>query len=380
MRRLSIGLVGCGGLMNAHLAGYRVLYTGGLRVFDIKAVCDVSERNALEKAEAVARFQDRRPKVYRDFEEMIRREDLDAVDIALPHNLHHTVACRCLEEGLHVMIEKPLGITMRAARLIIDAAERHNRVLAVAENYRRSPENRAIWWAIRRGYIGEPRMVVWVSAGWNPKPWGWREDRFKAGGSWVFDGGVHLADLDRYQLGREAVEVYAVTETFNPVKEGVKVTVDDMTMAIIKYDGGVYAQWLWTGAAPGKSMNLRVVYGSKGALDRGGLTVQREEAIETYSMHHLVRRMIRELDPGERERMFPRGVTDTFATELYDFYTSVVEGSKPEVDGWEAYRDMAIPLGFYESAALGRPVRVRDVEQLKVEEYQAEINDKIGLL
>ena len=379
MRQLRIGLIGCGGIMGDHLAGYRVLHTSGLRVFDIKAVCDVSERNALEKAEAVARFQDRRPKVYRDFEEMIRREDLDAVDIALPHNLHHTVACRCLEEGLHVMIEKPLGITMRAARLIIDAAERHNRVLAVAENYRRSPENRAIWWAIRRGYIGEPRMVVWVSAGWNPKPWGWREDRFKAGGSWVFDGGVHLADLDRYQLGREAVEVYAVTETFNPVKEGVKVTVDDMTMAIIKYDGGVYAQWLWTGAAPGKSMNLRVVYGSKGALDRGGLTVQREETIETYSMHHLVRRMIRELDPGERERMFPRGVTDTFATELYDFYTSVMEGSKPEVDGWEAYRDMAIPLGFYESAALGRPVRVRDVEQLKVEEYQAEINDKIGV-
>ena len=52
---------------------------------------------------------------------------------------------------------------------------------------------------------------------------------------------------------------------------------------------------------------------------------------------------------------------------------------RPEVDGLEAYRDMAIPLGFYESATLGRPVKVRDVEELKIEEYQGEINEKLGI-
>lgn len=365
--------------MDAHLAGYKALYTAGLKVFNIKAVCDTYEPNAKRKAEAVESIQGRRPNIYLDFEEMIKREDLDAVDIALPHNIHHTVASRCLEEGLHVIIEKPLGITMRAAKLIIEAAEKYSKTLAVAENYRRSPENRAIWWAIRQGYIGNPRMIVWMAAGWNPNPWGWREDRFAAGGSWVFDGGVHLADLDRYQLGREALDVYAATETFDPVKKGVKVTVDDMTMAIIRFEGRVYAQWLWTRAAPGRELNLRIIYGSQGALNGEGLKIQKEDSVEVYRMHMLVDRMMRSLKPEERESMFPRGITDTFATELYDFYSSIVEKRKPEVDGWEAYRDMAIPLGFYESAVLGRPVKIKDVEELKVEEYQGEINERLGI-
>ena len=46
---------------------------------------------------------------------------------------------------------------------------------------------------------------------------------------------------------------------------------------------------------------------------------------------------------------------------------------------WEAYKDMAIPLSFYESATLGRPVKVKDVEELRVEEYQKEINGRLGI-
>jgi hypothetical protein len=79
------------------------------------------------------------------------------------------------------------------------------------------------------------------------------------------------------------------------------------------------------------------------------------------------------------EKFFPRGITDTFAIELYDFYDSVVNRRRPEVDGIEAYRDMAIPLGFYESAKLNKPVKVKDVEELRVEEYQKEINERLSL-
>jgi predicted dehydrogenase len=134
---------------------------------------------------------------------------------------------------LDVIIEKPLGITMRAARMIMDKARENNRVLAVAENYRRSPENRAIRWTIEQGVIGEPRMFF------GPRPVGVLEhgaggrNKYVAGGSWVFDGGVHLADLDRYQLRREAVEVYAVQKTFDLVRDNIEVSVDDMTMAIV---------------------------------------------------------------------------------------------------------------------------------------------------
>lgn len=379
MRKLNIALIGCGGMMGAHIEGYRQLFTKGLKIFEVKATCDVQESLAKEKAKSIAQFQDLEPKIYTDAMEMIRNEKLEAVDIALPHSMHHTVASLCLDNGLDVIIEKPLGITMRAARIIIDKARKNNRVLAVAENYRRSQENRAIRWTIEQGLIGEPRMIVWSSASWSPGAWGWRESKHIAGGSWVFDGGVHLADLDRYHLGREPVEVYAVQKTFDPVRDEVEVTVDDMTMAIIKYDGDAYAQWLWTRSAPGKSMWFRAIYGSKGSINDEGLFIQKEHSVEMRSMSMLIENMFENFKPEEKNSKFPSGITDTVATELYDFYDSIVNKRAPEVDGLEAYRDMAIPLGFYESALLKKPVSIRDVEELKTEDYQREINEKLGI-
>ena len=149
---------------------------------------------------------------------------------------------------------------------------------------------------------------------------------------------------------------------------------------VITYEGGVCAQWLWTRVAPGKQLGFRVIYGSKGAIDYDGLYLQKgEEETEMKSMRDLVGEMLRTLEPRIKELWFPTGVTDTVATELYDFYTAVVNRGKPEVDGVEAYKDMAIPLAFYESSKLGEPVRVRDVEELRVEEYQGEINEKLGI-
>ena len=380
MEKLSIGLLGCGGIAGAHVEGYRDLYGRGFRIFEMKVTCDVSIEKAEQKAEAFGAFQGFKPEVYTDIEDMLRSESLDAVDVCLPHNIHHTLASRCLDGGLHVIIEKPLAITMRAAKVIVDKAAQSGKILAVAENYRRSPTERAYWWAVKQGLIGDPRMVLWTAVSWGPRPWGWREDKFSAGGSWVFDGGVHWADLDRYQLGREAVEVFAMTHTFDPVKEGVKVTVDDMTMAIVRYEGDVYSQWLWTRAAPAKGTWKHVIYGSKGALSDEGIQIQKEEGIvETRPLASLIDRMRKDLGRKEVERLFPKGSTNTFAIELYDFYDAITSNVKPEVDAEEGYKDMAIPLGFYESATLGASVRIKDVEDLRVEEYQREINEKLGI-
>ena len=258
-------------------------------------------------------FQDSKPTIYSSLDRMLSNESLDAVDLCLPHHIHHTTAYRCLDERLHIIIEKPLAITMRAARNIIQKADSSRRVLAVAENYRRDPKERAVQWAIRQGLIGNPRMILWIATMWGPKPWGWRENKLLAGGSWVFDGGVHWADLDRYQLGKEAVEVFAMTHTFDSVKEGVKVTVDDMTMAIVRYEGDVYSQWLWTRAAPAKPMWMHVLYGSKGALSNDGLHLQKKESVEVKSMMSLLEKMRNHLEKDELERLFPGGSTNTLS-------------------------------------------------------------------
>jgi len=379
MERLNYGLVGCGGIANAHVNGLRELYTRGLKIFNVVATLDVVEGNALNKAKMIESFQESRPKTYTSLEDFLSHSDLDVVDICLPHNLHHVIATRCLKEGLDIIIEKPLGITMRAARKILHIAEKYKRILAVAENYRRSIENRIIWWSINRGFIGKPRMVLWYAVGWNMDPMGWRENKYVSGGSWVFDGGVHLADLDRYQLNVDASEVYAVSHLFEPVKKGVNISVDDMTMAIIKYDKDIYGQWLWTRVAPAKKLNIRIIYGSKGAVSKDGLRIEEDEDIKEVNLWRLRSKMMKSIDKDILNKWFPLGITDTFASELYDFYLAVINRGKPEVDGWEAYKDMAIPLAFYESSTLNKPVKVKDVEELKIEEYQGEINEKLGI-
>jgi len=379
MEELKIGLIGCGGIATAHVNGYKELFLRGIRVFLIKAVCDVIEDKAREKASMIEAFQGIKPKIYTNYEDMVKFEDLDAVDICTEHRSHHVIANFCLSSGLDVIIEKPLAITMRAARTILDTAKKYKRVLAVAENYRRSPINRTIKWCIDQGLIGSPRIVLWHSAHWTSLPLGWRGDKLVAGGSWVFDGGVHLADLDRYHLGREADEVYGVVRLFEPLRGGQRLTVDDTAMAIMKY-GDIIVQWLWTIAAPAKSINARIVYGSKGYIDDHVLRIQESpDKIIEMNLHHVFRRMMNSLDVEKMEEMFPRGITDTFATELYDFYLATTKGKKPEVDGEEAYKDMAIPLAIYESSILGRPVKVKDVEELRIEEYQKEINDSLSL-
>ena len=125
---------------------------------------------------------------------------------------------------------------------------------------------------------------------------------------------------------------------------------------------------------------MRVIYGSKGRIAGESLQIQKEDSVEKYGMNAIEKKMRESLEPEELEKLFPKGARDTYTIELYDFYDSIVNKRKPEVDGWEGYRDMSVIFGLYESAVLGEPVKIKDVQDLKVEEYQKEINEKLGEL
>jgi predicted dehydrogenase len=382
MEKVKLGLIGCGGISRRHVDSYGDLHNRGLKVFDIKALCDISEEKAKVRFETISSFQADKPKIYTDLEDMLKEEDLDAVDICLPHHLHHSVATKCLEEGLHVIVEKPLGVTMRAARMMIETAEKHGKTLAVAENSRRSSKSRATRWAIEQGLIGNPQVLAFTATYWMPHPWGhWRDNRLMTGGSWILDTGIHFADYDRYHLGVEPLQVYGVVDTLMPVKKGVKVTIDDMAMALTEYENKIHVQWYWNSVAAGEpTPTTRVIYGSKGRIAGEYLQIQKEDSVEKYHLNTIEKKWRESIEPEELEKLFPKGTRDTFTIELYDFFDSIVNKRKPEVDGWEGYRDMSVIFGLYESAAIGEPVKIKDVQDLKVEEYQKEINEKLGEL
>ena len=86
------------------------------------------------------------PVVYEDTDAMLAAEDLDGADICTPHCYHHINAIKCLNAGVNVIVEKPIGITIKATRAIIEAANANGRIAATAENIRRAPSRRTAWW------------------------------------------------------------------------------------------------------------------------------------------------------------------------------------------------------------------------------------------
>jgi predicted dehydrogenase len=386
--KVKTALVGCGGIAGAHVRGLADLaerqVAGGIEVV---AVCDIDEDRARERAADLASFQ-AEPRVYADIDRLLASEgEVEAVDICALHSEHHSLAAAALDAGRHVILEKPLGITVRAGRRIIDAAVAAQRVLAVAENYRRSPGERAIHQAIREGRIGEPRLFLWQDVGEGLGKWGWRNFRLQAGGGWVLDGGVHFTDLFRYQLGMPAHTVYAVNRQYEPyryddpaARTGAwAVDVEDLSAATIEFDGGAVVQWTWSGTSPGQGFNRRTLYGSEGCIDwdsglwtREGDNTPRQELTAQYRAG---------LATEASERLFPGGSEDPIAIELMDFARAVRDGSVPEVDGMEGLRAQALCMAVFESARAGRPVSVDAIEAGRSEGgYQDEIDAALGII
>ena len=385
--RIKMGLLGCGGMSGAHMRGYQELWSKEIKSFDIVAACDIDASRAEERATQAHEFQGgTKPGVYTEVEEMLSRHpDLDCVDICALHSAHHTLAVTALQAGKHVIIEKPLGITMRACKLIVDAAEKNGHILSVAENYRLSKDQRARRWAVHQGRIGDPRMFFWVEVSEGLGKWAWRNFKMDAGGGWVLDGGVHFTDLMRFILGKEAVEVYAINKAYEPYRYddpaarqgGYDVDVEDAMVSAIKFEDGVTAQWTWVGSGPGDGISRRTVYGSEGSLDFAtGITLRNGENLSNEA---LVNEFLAHISDEEREYYFPSGIEDTVAIELKYFADAILTGGKPEVDGVEGLKSEAICMAVYESGWHGRPVTMEEIESCELEGYQGEINEKLGI-
>ena len=389
---LGIAIVGCGGMAGSHLRAYRELAQSAPGLIMVSATCDVDEARARRAAAAVAEFQSEPPRVYTDFRRLLDEHRPAAVDLVLPHNVHHTFVVEALDAGAHVLVEKPLAISMAAGRRLLAAHERASQrsplVLAVAEQYRRRPEERTNYWAIcDAGLIGEPRMIfsqrVNLSMGLIVGT-AWRHDRLLSGGGWVLDGEVHTFDLFHYLFGPIAT-VYAAVRTFEPLRYQDPQTlsgptpsdVEDAAIAVLTFESGLIANFTWTQAAPGKAFQRRRYYGSDGSLDEDGLH-RRDGTV--VSSAELQKQFLASLTPEQKETLFPYDTRDPVVVEIVDFVRAIRDGTAPEVDGREGLAAMAVSEALYESEHAGTPITVADVEAGRVRAAQHDIDAHWGLL
>ncbi len=400
-REIRIALVGCGWISESHVAGYRALRQAGWHGARVVACCDLNRAAATARARDIAAFQGEEPAVFATVEELIAAGVAEAADICLPHCLHHSVAIRLLDAGLHVQVEKPLGITVRASRAIIAAATKAGRVLAVAENTRRSLGARAAVWALNQAkLIGEPvhassQLVRDMSVDLADPKWAWRSLRLANGGGMLIDGGAHFADM-AIRLFGQPVEIACRTRRLGPatpVKTPILGTMpadaEDWWHAVITFASGASIHWSASLAQGGSDQTESTWYGTQGALvdgswpmhpfESGGRVTRADKTvIEPRALEELY---LASLSAGERERLFPGGVRDSFAIEIADFARAVAEGGEPEIGGETALRAKTLCLACYESAQLGgAPVRYDDVLNGRIDAYQRPIDERWGLL
>jgi predicted dehydrogenase len=369
-----------------HLNGYREIKAKDPDLFEIVAMCDIDGERAKNLANKAGDFQSV-PRTYTDLEEMLKNEALDAVDVITIHSNHHVSTIACLEAGVNVMVEKPFGITVKAGRMMLDAAEKSGKILASAEPARRGVATRTMEWAMNKArLIGDLRMffterVLYTLRVVVGTPW--RHQRIYGGGGWIIDGEVHYMDVLRSFFG-DVEKVYAETRNFEStryldaqnLKNPVPSDVEDTALCILTFKNGIIGQFTWTEGAVGKPINQQIYYGSEGSIDSSGIQFKDGS---TRSMDELTEEFLNTLTPAEKEQLFPHDITNAVALGIYDFLDAVRNNREPEVTGWDGFTAQAICDAIYESAYCGQAVKVDNVISGKIEAYQADINEHWGL-
>jgi len=224
-----------------------------------------------------------------DWKQLIRRDDIDLIDVCTPGESHAEIAIAALEAGKHVFCEKPLANTVSEAQAMVAAAEQASAKgvrSMVAFNYRRVPALALAKRLVEQGRLGTIRHVRaaylqdWIV---DPEfPLVWRLQKDKAGSGALGDIGSHIVDMAQYITGDRLTQVSGVTETFikeRPLPEASsglsaspgaargKVTVDDAALFHGRFAEGAVASFEATRFASGRKNSMRLeVNGSAGSL------------------------------------------------------------------------------------------------------------------
>jgi len=402
-----------------HTIAYHTLEETGMSNVELMAVCDINRDNAERIAGEVERLFGRKPLIFTDLDRMLANPDIAAVDVVTDGSSHHVIATAALAAGKHALVEKPLGITIRACQRIIDAAEESGTVLATAENYRRDPVNRMVRAVIDAGLLDDPLLMIQTSLGGSDvmaaTPW----RHLKEKGAIGLDMGVHYADIIRYYLG-EYARIFGRGLIVEPVRrrpvaenhplisyreqtptypETIEATGEDSILAQYVMESGATVQFSHLGGGRGSSRFERSVHGRRGALDiprdrTGGAvhlrladrTLEGKEILELlpdFSLNEITARLFGEdgvaydlPDVAHAEMALDARL---LAIEYHDFAEAILQGRAPEVDGRDGMIAVAAILGAYESAAVGRAVELEELLSGAVRAYQEEIDDALGL-
>jgi predicted dehydrogenase len=347
--KVRIGVIGAGMIGNEHLKNF-----GQLGDVEVAGVAD-----ALPQA-AERRAREHGVKVYETPQALIDDASIDAVVIGVPNRYHAPLAIEAMEHGKHVLLEKPMAVSERAAREILETQRRTGRVLMMAHQMRWSGVARAAKAKIDAGELGR---IYNAKAGWFRRKgipgWGsWFTRMDEAGGGPLIDIGVHMLDLTLHLMGNpKPVSVFGTTYAeFGPRREGIGnwgtpdwngyYDVEDLATALIKLDNGatLSLEVSWAAHSAGLPEQPFVhLMGTEGGIgiigDRGTFVTHRDGQV-----------VEEELNPAE-------GEADRLMLSRH-FVECVREGKEPISPALSGYVNNRILSAIYESSRTGNEVKL----------------------
>jgi len=254
---LQVGIIGGGGITDAHLMGYsRISELERTVVADPDETALAARKRKFPHIETTGNYRD-----------ILSDPRIPLVDVCLPHHLHHALAMEALSAGKDVFCEKPIATTLQDAREMVETADRAGRKLYVSLNQMFTPAHRKAKEMIEAGKLGRLLMGVWKMIGNELERMGiedhWKGDVRKAGGGALIDTGMHAAYVMLDLFGpAENVSAFARRLVVPHANKG-----DDNSVAVIEFKSGAVATYAQSYTVRSEQWNERkYVYGTEGSL------------------------------------------------------------------------------------------------------------------
>jgi predicted dehydrogenase len=258
--KIRCGVIGYGGAFNmgrAH-ANY-ITQTEGL---ELTAVCDLDANRT-----AIAKEDFPHIETFNAVEELLASPNVDLAVIVLPHNIHAKVAIQCANAGKHVIVEKPMCITVEEATQMIEAARKCNVMLSVFHNRRQDVDYRTLREiVVEKKLLGEVFKIEQFMGGFNEQNPDWWRSSKEISGGYFYDWGAHFLD---WLLGiLPGQKIVSVSGAFQK-RVWHKVTNEDHVEANILFDSGCAANITMSSIAFAQKPKWWVL-GTKGAAVHKG--------------------------------------------------------------------------------------------------------------
>ncbi len=292
-------------------------------------------------------------RAYDSLEELLKDPEVDALYDSTPDGLHISNTLQAAAAGKHVLVEKPLAISVEECRQSIEACQRNGVKLGAVFQERHQPAHQEVRRMVQSGEIGEV-MLTRVQLAWPFQGGGtqeqrdssWRGDPLMRPGGSMMGSGDHCYDTLRYFTAQEVVEVVAFTDSTREISPNER-----MALAMMKLEGGGYAYIFASRRTPFAQEDI-VVHGTRGTLVCANTFRTANQGLTGESR-------LESISPdGRTTRIFEK--VQTYKEEIEQFNRCIQGDGEPMTSGQEGLINIAITEAIYESARTGRVVPVAE--------------------